>query len=132
MIQVLASQAWVAYTKVNDAKAIAVMKEAVELEEKTGEHPITPGEVIPASELLGDIVLKMNKPVQILEAYMTDLEGHPRRFNGLYGAAIAAKGIGDAEKTTFYFKMLLKLTEMSNSGRPEVEEAREFIRQKVK
>lgn len=127
MIQVKASQAWIEFAKANYDRSLTFMNEAVKLEERTGKHPITPGEVIPASELLGDMLLEMNKPEQALEAYMTDLEGHPKRFNGLYGAAIAAKGVGDLEKATNYFELLLKLTEMSDSERPEVEEARQFI-----
>ena len=49
------------------------------------------------------------------------------RFNGIYGAAIAAKGTGDEKKAIMYFEMLLKLTENTNSDRPEIEEAKEFI-----
>ncbi len=72
----------------------------------------------------------MNEYSEALKAYEIDLKGHPNRFNGIYGAAVASKSIGDDEKATKYYKMLLTLTEMSNSDRPEVEEAREFIRRK--
>jgi tetratricopeptide (TPR) repeat protein len=127
LIQVKASQAWIAYAKGNYDKALTLMNQAVELEEKTGKHPVTPGEVIPASEFLGDMLLEMNKPKQALEAYITDLEGHPKRFNGIYGAAIAAKGVGDLEKATVYFEQLLKLCEGVNSNRSELEEAKEYL-----
>jgi len=100
------------------------------MEEHTEKHPKTPCEVLPASELLGDMLLAMNEHSEALNAYEIDLKGHPNRFNGIYGAAIASKSIGDDEKATMYFKMLLTLTEMSDSDRPEVEEAREFFRQK--
>ena len=49
------------------------------------------------------------------------------RFNGIYGAAIAAKGIGDETKAIMYFKELLKLTENSNSNRPELKEAEAYV-----
>ena len=32
----------------------------------------------------------------------------PNRFNGVYGAAVAAKGIGDNQKAGMYFENLLK------------------------
>ena len=106
------------------------MQEAVELEEKTGKHPLTPGEVVPAPELLGDMLLAMNEPSQALKAYELDLKEHPNRFNGIYGAAIAAKNLGDQKKATNYFEELLKLAEGVDSDRAELEEAREFIRMK--
>ena len=127
MVQIKTSEAWINFALGNQEEAIALMLEAVELEEKTGKHPITPGEVLPAPELLGDMLLAMNKSSQALEAYELDLKGHPNRFNGIYGAAIAAKGIGDEQKARMYFEELLKLTKNSNSDRPEVEEARAFV-----
>ncbi|MCZ6703147.1 MAG: hypothetical protein O6940_08910, partial [Ignavibacteria bacterium] len=130
MIQVRASQAWIYYAKGKNDEAIALMQEAVELEEKTGKHPITPGEVLPASELLGDLLLAINKPSEALKAYEMNLKRSPGRFNGIYGAAIAAKGTGDEKKAIKYFEMLLKLTENTNSDRPEIEEAKKFIRLK--
>jgi len=129
-IQIKTSQAWLKFAKEDNEQAIALMKEATNLEESTEKHPKTPGEVLPASELLGDMLLAMNEHSEALKAYEMDLKGHPNRFNGIYGAAVASKSIGDDEKATKYYKMLLTLTEMSNSDRPEVEEAREFIRQK--
>ena len=40
------------------------------------------------------------------EMYEADLERHAGRFNGLYGAAIAAKKAGQTEKAAMYFKQL--------------------------
>jgi tetratricopeptide (TPR) repeat protein len=130
MIQIISSQAWIQFTKGNKKEALARMKEAADMEDNTEKHPITPGEVLPARELLGDLLLEMNEPLQALEAYELDLKEHPNRFNGIYGAATAAKRVGDDEKTTKYFKMLLTLTETSDCDRPEVDEARAFVSQK--
>ena len=69
----------------------------------------------------------MNKPSDALEAYEESLIGHKNRFNGVYGAAVAAKGVGDEKKATIYFEMLLALVEKSDSDRPEIDEAKEFI-----
>ena len=127
MIEIKASQAWLQYAQGNNEEAIYLMQEAAIMEENTSKHPVTPGEVLPARELMGDMLLAMNKYSQALEAYELDLLRHPNRFNGIYGAAVAAKGLGDEEKATMYFEELLILTENSNSDRPEVEEARTFV-----
>jgi hypothetical protein len=42
--------------------------ETADLEDKTEKHPVTPGEVLPASELLEDMLLAMNQPLEALQA----------------------------------------------------------------
>ena len=129
MIQVKASQAWIHFAKGNNEEALTLMQEAADMEDNTEKHPVTPGEVLPARELFGDLLLAMNKPSLALEAYEIDLKGHPNRFNGIYGAAIASKGVGDEEKAIMYFEMLMKLVESTESDRPEIEEARAYVEQ---
>ncbi len=130
-IQIKTSQAWLSFRR-NDLKnGLLLMQEAVEIEKVTSKHPVTPGDVLPAIELLGDMFLELNKPKEALVAYKQNLDVHPNRFNGIYGAAIAAKQLGDIEKATLYFKQLLKLTENSTIERPEIDEAKEFIEQKI-
>jgi tetratricopeptide (TPR) repeat protein len=128
-VQVKASEAWINFGKGNNETAITLMREAADMEDKVGKHPKTPSEVLPARELLGDMMLMLNKPKEALEAYEIDLDSHPNRLNGIYGAAIAAKKIGDMEKAKMYFESLQKLTEGSDSERSEVEEAKVFLSQ---
>lgn len=127
LIQIKSAQAWISFANHNNEQALILMTEAVNLEEDTQKHPVTPGEVLPARELLADLLLGMNRPDDALASYEIDLKGHPNRFNGLYGAAIAAKNMEDQEEALRYFELLLTLTEGSNSDRPEIEEAREFV-----
>ena len=126
-IQVNASQAWIELAKGNNDKALAHMKNAALLESETSKHPVTPGEVLPADELLGDMLLALNKPVEALAAYEVNLKGHPNRFNGLYGAAVASKQSGNLEKAEIYFNQLIKLTKNSNSNRQEIIEAKKYL-----
>jgi TolA-binding protein len=128
-IQIKTSQAWFNFRKSNVKNGLILMKEAVEIERNTSKHPVTPGDVLPAIELLGDMLLELNKPTEALEAYEENLVGHPNRFNGIYGAAIAAKQSGENEKATQYFNQLIELTKNTDSNRPEVEEALKFIQQ---
>ena len=127
-IQFKAVQAWLYFRNKNYEKGLALMQEAVELERNTSKHPVTPGDVIPAIELLGDMLLELNKPKEALIAYEENLKRHPKRFNGIYGAAIAAKQSGNPEKVKDYFNQLIELTKDSNSNRPEILEANEYLK----
>ena len=128
-IQINIIESWIFFEQGSHNEAIAAMEKAVDLEGKTTKHPVTPGELFPAQELLGDLFLTMNKPAEALAAYEMNLKGHPNRFNGLYGAAVAAKATGDMERASLYFEMLLTLSENSDSNRPEIDEAKAFVDQ---
>ena len=127
-IQVNAAKAWIELAEGNNNEALKLMKNAVVLEGQTSKHAVTPGEVLPADELLGDMYLATNNPEEALKAYEVNLKGHPNRFNGLYGAAQAAKQLGNTEKATTYFNQLLEITKHSNSNRPELLEAEAYTK----
>ena len=127
MIQIHAAQGWIHLAQGNKSEALSLMKLAAKMESETSKHPVTPGEVLPADELLGDMLLALNKPAEALSAYEVNLKGHPGRFNGIYGAAIAAKQAGDQEKATLYFEQLIELTKNSNSNRSELAEAHTYL-----
>ena len=104
------------------------MNVAADMEDKTEKSPVTPGEVFPAKELLGDMLLQMNKPGEALEAYEADLKKHPNRFNGLYGAGLAAERSNNFEKAKFYYHQLTQYCKFTNSNRPELEAAKLFLK----
>ena len=126
-IQIEAVRGWIEYSKGNSNKAIEYMKLASDLESKTSKAAVTPGEIIPADELLADLYLALNKPKQALESYEQNLKGHPYRFNGIYGAAKAAEKLNDIRLAVYYFDQLVKLSADTNSSRPEISEAKEFL-----
>jgi tetratricopeptide (TPR) repeat protein len=130
-IEIKTTEAWINLAKGNNDEALALMKLASKLESETSKHPVTPGEVLPADELLGDMLLVLNQPEEALIVYEENLKGHPNRFNGLYGAAIAAEKSGNGEKATLYFKQLIELTKNSKSNRPELSEAKTYIKQAI-
>lgn len=130
-IEIKTTEAWINLAKGNNDEALALMKLASKLESETSKHPVTPGEVLPADELLGDMLLALNQPEEALIVYEENLKGHPNRFNGLYGAAIAAEKSGNGEKATLYFKQLIELTKNSKSNRPELSEAKTYIKQAI-
>jgi len=103
------------------------MTAAADMEDRMEKHPVTPGAVIPARELLAEMLLELNKPALALEAFELNLKTHPNRFNGLHGAAIAAERSGEKEKAKGYYKKLLDISD-GNSKRPELQKAKSFLK----
>ncbi len=126
MVQLLTAKAWFYFANGNNIEAINLMRDAADKEDKTAKPPVTPCEVIPARELLGDLFLALDNPQDALIAYKTDLDGHPQRFNGIYGAAKALSKEGKIKEAKMYFEKLIQLAQ-PESKRVELQEAKEFI-----
>jgi len=105
-IQLKTAQAWLQLKKGNRNEALQQMQFAAQLEDKTEKHPVTPGEVLPAKELLGDMLMELNRYDAALAVYEENLAKHPNRLNGLYGARLAAEKLGNMEKVNLYQKQL--------------------------
>ncbi len=126
-IQIRAGEAWIEYKEGNNRKALELMNSAADMEDATEKHPVTPGEVIPARELLADMLFEMDETKKALEAYKVDLLTHPNRFNGLYGAGIASQKSGDKIKAGMYYRQLSE-NSTAVSDRPELSAARIFLK----
>lgn len=126
-IQIKASAAWIKFAEGQHAEAAKLMAEAADMEDATEKEAVTPGEVIPARELLGDLYMEMNVPPKALEAYEADLVRHPNRFNGLFGAGMAAEKSGDVDKATHYYRQLLSVAGTYGGERQEVKHAKSFV-----
>lgn len=120
-------EAWILYTEGNNEEALALMSEAADQEDSVEKHPITPGSVLPARELLGDMFQLNNKPIEAIAAYEAALEVSPNRFNSLYGAGKAAELAGKADLAKKYFQQLLKITVSEESKRSELDLAKAFL-----
>jgi tetratricopeptide (TPR) repeat protein len=118
-IQMKTVEAWIFFKEGNNNDAIKLMVFAADMEDQTEKHPVTPCEVLPARELLGDMLLQMNRAPEALAAYEEDLRTHPNRFNGLYGAAIAAKKSNNQKAGELYKQLM---TMAPNSNRPEIKQ----------
>jgi len=126
-IQIESIKGWIEYSKGNTEKAIEYMKLASKLESETTKAAVTPGEIIPAEELLADLYMLTGKYKEALKSYELNLKGRPFRFNGLYGAAKAAQKLDNNELAAYYFEKLIKVSEDVNSSRPELSEAKDFL-----
>lgn len=125
LIQLKAGEAWIKLSEGKQSRAVELMTEAAIMEEATAKHPVTPGEVIPARELLGDMYFELGRYKDALEAYETDLKFHPWRFNGMYGAGLAAEKVGKLDEAAGYFSFLASIG--VESGRPALGKARGFL-----
>jgi hypothetical protein len=127
-IQIKTGEAWIQFASANKDSALYTMRLAANMEDSIDKHPVTPGEVLPARELLGDMLLQLKQTGEALTAYETVLKKSPNRFNSLYNAGVASEKLGDNPKTVFYFKQLLAVADNINSDRPELTEARSFLK----
>ncbi len=126
-IQRLSALAWLQFEEGDREGAATTMKEAADMEAGTEKHPVTPGEVLPARELLADMYMELGSYEQALTAYEAALERGPNRFNSLYGAGMAAARTGDMAKASAYFDALLEVTAEADTPRPRLEEVRGFV-----
>jgi tetratricopeptide (TPR) repeat protein len=102
-IQVLTVKAWIQLAAGETDEGMAMMLRAAELEQSTEKHAVTPGEVLPATELLGDMLLEAGRPAEAFEAYRQALKRSPKRLNSLYGAARAAEQSGKVEEARSHY-----------------------------
>jgi tetratricopeptide (TPR) repeat protein len=127
-IQIKSGEAWISFLNGNKTAAIQFMIEAADMEDATEKHAVTPGEVVPARELLGDMYMELGDYTKAAEAYRANLKKRPGRFNSIYGAALAAKKSGDHVSAKTYFEQLTKLSQAGNKSRPELKEAEKFLK----
>jgi tetratricopeptide (TPR) repeat protein len=102
--------AWIDHVEGKQDTSLALMQQAVALEESTPKHSVTPAPTLPARELLGDLLLEQNQSGPALAAYQRSLELYPKRFNGLLGAARAARSLDDAVAARRYYVQLLRMS----------------------
>lgn len=120
----LAAAGWIAQSLGKPVEAVGLLRQAADLQDKVGKHPVTPGEIVPARELLADLLLAQGQPAEALKEYELDLKAAPNRFNGLYGAARAADLAGDTAASRKLFAQLVAQCGAAGEGRPELLEAR--------
>jgi hypothetical protein len=126
-IQCEIAESWIALAEGKGDEALRQMRSAAEHEDATDKHSVTPGVILPAREMLGDMLLELKHPAEALVAFESTLRTAPNRFNSLSGAARAAKRAGDGEKAKTYYAKLLSLCEHADGNRPELEEARTLL-----
>jgi hypothetical protein len=126
-IQQRAVAAWIALARKNTDDALRLMREAADLEDQNEKHIVTPGRILPARELLGDMLYEAGQPGLALKEYEASQQREPNRFRGYYGAAVAAEAAGDREKAAMYYGKLLTLAKTADTERPELVRAKAYV-----
>jgi Tfp pilus assembly protein PilF len=122
----LATLGWVAHLEKNDAEALKQLAAAAELEDAIGPHPVSPGPLLPAREVLGDLRFELGRFSEARVAYEETLARYPGRLRSVAGAMRAAKKVGDVKGAQAYARQLV---EMAGKGGGQVlAEARGLIR----
>jgi tetratricopeptide (TPR) repeat protein len=126
-IEGLVASAWLAQAGGRREEALRLMRAAADLDDATDKHPVTPGAILPAREQLGELLLELEQPAAALQEFETSLGQAPNRFNGLYGAARAARLGGVPRKAKSYYRQLITLTRHADTARPEIQQAKAYL-----
>jgi tetratricopeptide (TPR) repeat protein len=126
-IQQLGAAGWIAFAEGKSDEALKFMRASADLEDKNEKHIVTPGRILPARELLGDMLLELKQPKAALAEYDASRLREPNRFRNLYGSAVAAEASGDKAAADKYFRQLVALAAKGDGTRPEVARAKAVV-----
>jgi tetratricopeptide (TPR) repeat protein len=125
-VQELAAQAWIAEARGERERALLLMRDAADKEDLSEKSSVSPGRLVPARELLGDMLFEQGKAADALAAYEDAQKRDPKRFRSLFGAGRAAAMVEATDKAKAYYTQLIKMSG-SGSPRPELAMARAWL-----
>jgi tetratricopeptide (TPR) repeat protein len=107
-VQIQAASGWLAVSEGRD-DGLRRLREAADLEDALGKHPVSPGSVLPVRELLAQALMDTNRPDEALAAFEASLKLNPGRFAAVQGAKRAAEKAGQTDAALRYHRELLTL-----------------------
>ena len=125
-IQRLAVAGWIARAEGKNEEAVALLRQAADREDATEKHPVTPGALFPAREMLANMLLDLGQPGPALGEFERSQRNDPNRFRGLAGAARAAELAGNRDKARDFYAKLTALAATADTERPELAQAKTF------
>jgi hypothetical protein len=128
-VQRLGAAAVLTQVQGDGTRAVELSRAAAELEGSMDKHPATPGALIPARELLGDLLLEHKDATRALQEYQAVLRTDPNRFRSVLGMARAAMLAGDDATAREGYRQLVALASKADMERPELAEAKHFLAQ---
>jgi hypothetical protein len=126
-IQEQAAGAWLALAEGRKADAVAAMRLAADLEDRSGKHVAMENRLSPVRELFGELLLEANEPAAAFTEFEASLRNNPNRYRSFAGAARAAERAGNRAQARSYYEKLVGLAAQAGSGRPELVAARQYL-----
>jgi len=126
-IQERAVAAWSAFGEGRQGVAIGLMRQAADLEDRSGRHVAMENRLSPMRELLGELLIEANEPAQALKELEASLRNNPNRYRSFAGAAKAAERTGNRTQAKVYYVKLISLAESADTERPDLVIARQFL-----
>jgi len=126
-VQRIAAAAWIAKAKGQNDEALRLMRAAADMEDRSEKHTVTPGRVVPARELLGEMLLELKQPAAVLKEFEQSQQREPNRLRGFALAAVAAEAASDRDKAREQHAKLLEQTREADTPLPEIARARTFV-----
>jgi hypothetical protein len=108
------------------AECIDGLREAARREDATEKHVVTPGPLVPARELLADMLLAANRYAEALREYEKVTTIEPNRYRTLAGAMAAAQRAGEPAKAQALAHALVKLGSEADSPRASLQQAKQI------
>jgi tetratricopeptide (TPR) repeat protein len=126
-IQWQVASAWLLYAEGKQDDALKAMAAAADAEDKTEKAPVTPGPIMPARELYGEMLLDRGMAKEALAAFEATLKKEPNRLGATLGAGAAAEKLGDSAEARQHYAAAIALTENADPVRPQIAQARAFV-----
>jgi hypothetical protein len=100
-IQRLAVAGWIALAQGKTEDALKFMRAAADLEDKNEKHIVTPGRIVPARELLGEMLLEIKQPALALKEF----EASQDMSNRFVATTVRtrSRAAGDRRKAADYY-----------------------------
>lgn len=118
--------AWIAYGRGDKDAALAQMRTAADMEDASEKSPVSPGRLIPARELLADMLLQSGNPAEALVQYERSQVRDPNRLRSLIAAGQAAEQTNNRDKAKMFYTKVTQLVGTADS-RPEFKGVRAYL-----
>jgi hypothetical protein len=126
-IQIKIIDSWIAKAEGDNTRALQLARAAANHEDSTEKHVVSPGSIIPARELLGDMLMELGQSAAALKEYEVTIAKEPNRFRGLYNAARAAEASGNMAKARTWYQKFAQVAAQADPGVAQVERAKTFL-----
>jgi tetratricopeptide (TPR) repeat protein len=126
-VQRVATAAWIAKAKGQNDEALRLMRAAADMEDKSEKHIVSPGRVLPARELLGEMLMELKQPAEALAQFEQSQVREPNRLRGYAHAAAAAEAAGQRDKARAHYAKLVELTSAADTVLPEMARAKLYL-----